>query len=221
MVTAGPTYEDIDPVRYLGNRSSGRMGFALAAEAQRRGARVTLVAGPTPLEPPARDVTLEHPDGSDALPGQSLLSILGDDSPHPGDGAWEETYFSHCFLEVTNYYPYRVLRGRRYKYVRNLAYQLDTPLPSDLFRSISWTAVRDDNIEMLGQRPREGFLHQDREALFDIQNDPSESKNLIGNAELADTVSEMRRKVMNFRNRTKAPWLEQSFQEGEPGAEPQ
>jgi phosphopantothenoylcysteine decarboxylase/phosphopantothenate--cysteine ligase len=52
LVTAGPTYEDVDPVRYLGNRSSGRMGFALAAEAARRGAVVTLVAGPTPLEPP-------------------------------------------------------------------------------------------------------------------------------------------------------------------------
>jgi phosphopantothenoylcysteine decarboxylase / phosphopantothenate---cysteine ligase len=55
VVTAGPTYEDIDPVRYLGNRSSGRMGFALAAEAQRRGAQVTLVAGPTGLEPPPAD----------------------------------------------------------------------------------------------------------------------------------------------------------------------
>ena len=55
LVTAGPTYEDIDPVRYLGNRSSGRMGFALAAEAQRRGARVTLVAGPTRIDPPAVD----------------------------------------------------------------------------------------------------------------------------------------------------------------------
>jgi phosphopantothenoylcysteine decarboxylase/phosphopantothenate--cysteine ligase len=55
VVTAGPTYEDLDPVRYLGNRSSGRMGFALAAEAQRRGAQVTLVAGPTSLEPPATE----------------------------------------------------------------------------------------------------------------------------------------------------------------------
>jgi phosphopantothenoylcysteine decarboxylase/phosphopantothenate--cysteine ligase len=53
VVTAGPTYEDIDPVRYVGNRSSGRMGFALAAEAHRRGALVTLVAGPTRLDPPA------------------------------------------------------------------------------------------------------------------------------------------------------------------------
>ena len=55
LVTAGPTYEDIDPVRYVGNRSSGRMGFALAAEARRRGATVTLIAGPTTLEPPLTD----------------------------------------------------------------------------------------------------------------------------------------------------------------------
>ncbi len=52
LVTAGPTYEDIDPVRYVGNRSSGRMGYALAAEALRRGAAVTLVTGPSHLEAP-------------------------------------------------------------------------------------------------------------------------------------------------------------------------
>jgi len=55
VVSAGPTYEDIDPVRYVGNRSSGRMGFAIAAEARRRGAHVTLVAGPTGVEAPAAD----------------------------------------------------------------------------------------------------------------------------------------------------------------------
>jgi phosphopantothenoylcysteine decarboxylase / phosphopantothenate---cysteine ligase len=52
LVTAGPTYEDIDEVRYVGNRSSGKMGYAIAAEAARRGARVVLVSGPTRLEPP-------------------------------------------------------------------------------------------------------------------------------------------------------------------------
>lgn len=52
LVTAGPTYEDLDPVRFVGNRSSGRMGFAVAAEALARGARVVLIAGPTALEPP-------------------------------------------------------------------------------------------------------------------------------------------------------------------------
>jgi phosphopantothenoylcysteine decarboxylase / phosphopantothenate---cysteine ligase len=52
IVTAGPTYEDLDPVRYFGNRSSGRMGFAIADEATRRGAVVTLIAGPTTAPEP-------------------------------------------------------------------------------------------------------------------------------------------------------------------------
>src|SRR5207253_10788001 len=53
LVTAGPTREKIDPVRYLGNRSSGRMGYALAEAAVRRGARVTLVSGASGVKPPA------------------------------------------------------------------------------------------------------------------------------------------------------------------------
>jgi phosphopantothenoylcysteine decarboxylase/phosphopantothenate--cysteine ligase len=52
LVSAGPTREPIDPVRYVSNRSSGRMGYAVAAAALRRGARVTLVSGPTSLQPP-------------------------------------------------------------------------------------------------------------------------------------------------------------------------
>jgi phosphopantothenoylcysteine decarboxylase/phosphopantothenate--cysteine ligase len=51
LVTAGPTIEDIDPVRYISNRSGGKMGYAIADEAQQRGASVTLVSGPTHLEP--------------------------------------------------------------------------------------------------------------------------------------------------------------------------
>jgi phosphopantothenoylcysteine decarboxylase/phosphopantothenate--cysteine ligase len=54
LVSAGPTYEDIDPVRFLGNRSSGRMGFAVAEAAAEQGAAVTLVAGPVHLPTPAR-----------------------------------------------------------------------------------------------------------------------------------------------------------------------
>jgi phosphopantothenoylcysteine decarboxylase/phosphopantothenate--cysteine ligase len=54
LVTAGGTREALDPVRYLGNRSSGKMGYALAEAAKSRGARVILVSGPTALHPPAR-----------------------------------------------------------------------------------------------------------------------------------------------------------------------
>ena len=58
VVTAGPTYEAIDPVRFVGNRSSGKMGVAIAAAAQRRGASVTLVLGPSSLAPPIGVTTM-------------------------------------------------------------------------------------------------------------------------------------------------------------------
>jgi len=53
LITAGPTFEDIDPVRYIGNRSSGKMGFALAEAAQKLGAKVTLISGPVHISPPS------------------------------------------------------------------------------------------------------------------------------------------------------------------------
>ena len=53
LISAGPTHEDLDPVRFIGNRSSGRMGYALAAQALRRGAEVTIVSGPVHLSPPS------------------------------------------------------------------------------------------------------------------------------------------------------------------------
>ena len=58
LITAGPTHEPIDPVRYLGNRSSGKMGYALAEAALRRGAKVVLVSGPTALQPPSAAETI-------------------------------------------------------------------------------------------------------------------------------------------------------------------
>lgn len=53
VITAGPTYEAIDPVRFIGNRSSGRMGYAIAQAAQEAGANITLISGPSQLTPPA------------------------------------------------------------------------------------------------------------------------------------------------------------------------
>jgi phosphopantothenoylcysteine decarboxylase/phosphopantothenate--cysteine ligase len=80
VVTAGPTYEDLDPVRYVGNRSSGRMGLAIAAEGVSRGARVVLVRGPIGLDPPQgaelvpvrsaaemRTAVMEHAPDADAV----------------------------------------------------------------------------------------------------------------------------------------------------------
>jgi len=66
LVTAGPTREAVDPVRYFGNRSSGRMGFAIAQAAWRHGAAVTLVSGPT---------SLEIPVGVDLIPVESAVEM--------------------------------------------------------------------------------------------------------------------------------------------------
>lgn len=66
LITAGPTREAIDPVRYLTNRSSGKMGYALAEAAQRRGHRVILVSGPT---------TIDVPDGIDFIPIESATDM--------------------------------------------------------------------------------------------------------------------------------------------------
>jgi phosphopantothenoylcysteine decarboxylase/phosphopantothenate--cysteine ligase len=66
LVTAGPTREAVDPVRYFGNRSSGRMGFAIAQAAWRHGAAVTLVSGPT---------SLEIPVGVDLIPVESTVEM--------------------------------------------------------------------------------------------------------------------------------------------------
>ncbi len=66
LITAGPTHEDLDPVRYLGNRSSGRMGYAIAAQALRRGAEVTLVTGP---------VKLPAPRGAEVVPVRSAQQM--------------------------------------------------------------------------------------------------------------------------------------------------
>ena len=80
VVSAGPTYEDIDPVRFLGNRSSGRMGFAIAAAAARRGAAVVLVAGPVSLPTPdgvaridVRSAAQLHAAVLDALPADAYI----------------------------------------------------------------------------------------------------------------------------------------------------
>lgn len=87
VVSAGPTFEDIDPVRFVGNRSSGRMGFAVAVAAAEAGADVTLVAGPVALPTPAgvrridvrnalqmREAVLAAADGADIYVGAAAVA---------------------------------------------------------------------------------------------------------------------------------------------------
>jgi phosphopantothenoylcysteine decarboxylase/phosphopantothenate--cysteine ligase len=97
VVTAGPTWEPIDPVRFIGNRSTGRMGFAVAAEAAARGADVTLVVGPGTIDPPEvaaivrvataeemRDAVRAAADGADAV---VMAAAVADFRPESAAGA--------------------------------------------------------------------------------------------------------------------------------------
>ena len=107
VVSAGPTFEDIDPVRFLGNRSSGKMGFAIAAAAARRGADVVLVAGPVSLPTPdgvqridVRSAAQMHASVLAALPADVYVgaAAVADFTPRapsarkikktPGSDAW-------------------------------------------------------------------------------------------------------------------------------------
>jgi len=151
------------------------------------------------------------------LPGRSLLPILGEASP-PG---WDRTFYAHNFHEVTNYFPYRVVRERRYKFVRALAHEQSMPMPMDLFRSPVWREVRERRPERLGARSLAGTLRHDREALYDLEADPAETRNLIGDPAVAETADRMRRELIEFCRNTNDPWLEVLHQEGDlpdPGA---
>jgi len=76
LITAGPTREPIDPVRYISNRSSGKMGYAIATAALRRGARVALVSGPTAISPPPGAVFVPVQSAEDMR--EAVLQHLGD-----------------------------------------------------------------------------------------------------------------------------------------------
>jgi phosphopantothenoylcysteine decarboxylase/phosphopantothenate--cysteine ligase len=96
LVTAGPTVEDLDPVRFLSNRSTGRMGFAMAREAALRGAEVVLVHGPTTLSPPPgcravpvrsavemRDAVMQALEGTDVFVAAAAVADYRFASPSP------------------------------------------------------------------------------------------------------------------------------------------
>lgn len=138
------------------------------------------------------------------LEGRSLLPILDQTEP----AGWDRTFFSHCFHEVTNYFPYRVVRERRLKYVRHLAPDLSLPLASDLFDSPTWQAVLHRRLDTMGVRETAKVLRHAPEELYDLDLDPHETTNLIDDPRFVNDVDRMRRELTELRSRTHDPWLE-------------
>ncbi len=138
------------------------------------------------------------------LHGRSFLGILGEVAPPKG---WDRVFLSHTFHEITMYYPTRGIRTRRFKYLNNLFPELEFPPASDLYASESWQAILRREDGMMGKRSVKAYLHRDREELYDLRKDPCELKNLAGDSSYTATLEEMRRELLDFRRRTKDPWL--------------
>jgi phosphopantothenoylcysteine decarboxylase / phosphopantothenate---cysteine ligase len=123
LVTAGPTREPIDPVRYVSNRSSGKMGYAIAEAARRRGATVVLVSGPTALPPPPgvelRSVTTA------AEMAREVLALAGDASILIGAAA------------VADYAPAEVAAGKVKKSRKGAEWNLTLRETTDILGEVS------------------------------------------------------------------------------------
>jgi N-sulfoglucosamine sulfohydrolase len=137
------------------------------------------------------------------LPGRSLLPILEEENPR----GWDEVYASHTFHEVTMYYPMRAVRTRKYKYIRNLVHQLDYPFASDLYYSTTWQGILKRGDRKMGLRSTQAFLRRPLEELYDVEKDPTETRNLANEAAHARRLKVLRNQVREWQQKTNDPWL--------------
>jgi N-sulfoglucosamine sulfohydrolase len=140
--------------------------------------------------------------------GQSLLEIIGS-SADESDTARDRVFGSHTFHEVTNYWPTRFIRDRRYKYHRNLAWRLDFPFASDIYGSLSWEDIRNSNESeiKIGQRKLKDYFFRGPEELYDLVNDPLEVNNLAGDPQHGPLLAKLRSDLEEWQQRTEDPWL--------------
>lgn len=139
--------------------------------------------------------------------GRSFLPLLSAEEALAG---WDEVYGSHTFHEVTNYWPTRFVRTRRYKYHRNLAWRLDFPFAADIYGSLTWEDVRNSDTnpgKTIGGRPLRDYFFRPPEELYDLEADAHEVHNLAKDAGHARVLEELRAKLEAWQYRTEDPWL--------------
>ncbi|TPX19028.1 uncharacterized protein E0L32_011272 [Thyridium curvatum] len=161
-------------------------------------------ASDKPSDPP--------PAGAPKRLGRSVLPVLNCAAPAPG---WDRVFGSHTFHEITNYWPTRFMRDRRYKYHRNVCWKLDFPFAMDLYASLSWEGMRNSGSAaadggrpaMVGPRPLRNYICRPPEELFDLEADPLELDNLAGKEEHAGPLAEMRAALEAWQRQTGDLWL--------------
>ncbi len=137
------------------------------------------------------------------LPGRSILPILEEENP----SGWDTIYASHTFHEITMYYPMRVIRTRRYKYILNLAHQLDYPFASDLYYSTTWQGILHRKAKMMGVQNVESYIHRPKDELYDLEKDPNEVNNVANNSQYAYVLTDLKNRLRKFQEETDDPWI--------------
>ena len=173
-----------------------------------------------PVEAPQGQVfTMEtRPPSHPERLGRSFLPILGQEEDLPKAEWQQKVYGSHTFHEITNYWPTRFVRTRRFKYHRNIAWQLDFPFASDLYASLTLEGIRKQSSAdnpgeiMVGSRTLGQYVKRPVEELYDMEADPLEVENLAERDEFKSVLEEMRADVEAWQFRTKDPWL---FRDGQ------
>ena len=146
--------------------------------------------------------------GAPSRRGRSIIPILRGTSDDP-----TEVYGSHTFHELTNYYPTRFIRTRKWKYHRNICWKLDFPFSADIYASKSWAAIRDSvpgataKDLMIGGRTLQAYIQRGPEELYNMEEDAMEVVNLAEESEYSSVVREMRNKVETWQRETEDPWL--------------
>jgi N-sulfoglucosamine sulfohydrolase len=136
--------------------------------------------------------------------GRSFKGIIDEESPQD----WrEEIYASHSFHEITNYYPMRVLRSHKYKFIWNIAHRLEYSFSSDLWASASWQGAVRDGLDRFGARTVDAYINRPRFELYDLEADPNETVNLADRPEHAARVESYCEKLRAFQQETHDPWV--------------
>jgi N-sulfoglucosamine sulfohydrolase len=105
------------------------------------------------------------------------------------------------------YYPMRVIRTHKWKFIFNIAWPLEYPSASDLWASPTWQSVYQDGREaMYGQRSIEAYLKRPQFELYDIVNDPGETKNLAYEHKYWEIVEDLKEQLKKFMADTDDPW---------------
>ena len=138
-----------------------------------------------------------------AMHGRSFKNAMTQSSTE----GWNEVFASHTFHEITMYYPMRVVRGRRFKLIWNIAHGLPYPFATDLWASETWQATLSRGLTHYGKRPVKDYLERPRFELYDLVNDPHEIHNLAGDPAHQSILEDYQIRLRAYQQKTGDPWI--------------